>query len=165
MEQKRAYKYRMYPTDEQKQILARTFGCCRFIYNWALRQKTDAFYHEHQRLYYKDLSEALTLLKKHPDYSWLNEVSSVPLQQALRHLEKAFLNFFDGRAQHPTFKKKHTQQSATYLSNAFQWDGSTLTLAKLETPLPIVSPPPFPDGPTPRNVPTPKLLADTSSLS
>src|SRR5260221_10403589 len=48
----------MYPTDEQKQMLARTFGCCRFIYNWALRQKTDAFYHEHRRLYYKDLSEA-----------------------------------------------------------------------------------------------------------
>ncbi|HVB75727.1 MAG TPA: helix-turn-helix domain-containing protein, partial [Ktedonobacteraceae bacterium] len=81
MAQKRAYKYRFYPTDEQKQILARTFGCVRFVSNWTLRQKTDAFYHEQQRLYYKDLSEALTLLKQQADYSWLSQVSSVPLQQ------------------------------------------------------------------------------------
>ena len=59
MEQKRAYKYRCYPTDEQKQILARTFGCARFVYNWALRQKTDAIYQENKHLYYKDLSECL----------------------------------------------------------------------------------------------------------
>ncbi len=165
MEQKRAYKYRMYPTDEQKTILARTFGCCRFIYNWALRQKTDAFYHEQQRLYYKDLSEALTQLKKHPDYSWLNEVSSVPVQQALRHLDKAFLNFFEGRAQYPTFKKKRTQQSATYLSNAFQWDGSTLTLAKMETPLAIVWSRPLPDGAKPSSVTITKDSADRYYVS
>ena len=120
MKQKRAYKYRIYPTDEQKRLLARTFGCCRFIYNWALRQKTDAFYNEQRRLYYKDLSEALTQLKKQPEYCWLNEVSSVPLQQALRHLDKAFLNFFEGRAEYPTFKKRHNQQSATYTDNAFR---------------------------------------------
>src|SRR5260221_14163293 len=165
MEQKRAYKYRMYPTDEKKTILARTFGCCRFIYNWALRQKTDAFYHEQQRLYYKDLSEALTQLKKHPDYSWLNEVSSVPVKQALRHLDKAFLNFFEGRAQYPTFKKKRTQQSATYLSNAFQWDGSPLTLAKMETPLAIVWSRPLPDGAKPSSVTITKDSADRYYVS
>jgi len=113
MEQKRAYKYRVYPTGEQKHILACTFGCARFVSNWALRQKTDAFYQENKRLSYKDLSEALTCLKQHTDYSWLSEVSSVPLQQALRHLEKAFLNFFEGRAKYPTFKKKRHRQSAT----------------------------------------------------
>src|SRR4249919_3740682 len=111
MEQKRAYKYRIYPTDEQKHVLARTFGCARFVYNWALRQKTDAFYHEQQRLYYKDLSEALTRLKQQTAYSWLSEVSSVPLQQALRHLEKAFLHFFEGSAKYPTSKKKRNRQS------------------------------------------------------
>ena len=63
MEQKRAYKYRIYPTDEQKYILARTFGCVRYVYNWSLRQKTDAYYKEQKRLYYKDLSEMLTSLK------------------------------------------------------------------------------------------------------
>src|SRR6266487_7002144 len=96
MKQKRAYKYRFYPTDEQKQVLARTFGCARFVYNWALRQKTDAFYQDKQRLSYKDLSESLTLLKQQHTYRWLSEVSSVLLQQALRHLEKAFLHFFEG---------------------------------------------------------------------
>src|SRR5579864_8370737 len=131
MEQKRAYKYRISPTDEQKKILARTFGCCRFVYNWASRQKTDAFYDEQQRLSYKDTSLALTQLKKQPEYSWLSEVSSVPLQQSLRHLEKAFVNFFEGRAQYPTFKKKRNAQSATYATKAFTWDEKVLTLAKM----------------------------------
>src|SRR3989441_9827091 len=152
MKQKRAYKYRIYPTDEQQRMLARAFGCCRFVYNWALRQKTDAFYNEQQRLYYKDLSEALTQLKKQPDYSWLNEVSSVPLQQALRHLDKAFLNFFEGRAAYPMFKKKRNQQSAIYTCNAFKWDGHTLTLAKMDEPLTIVWSRPLPDGATPSSV-------------
>src|SRR5579859_1294864 len=98
MQQKRAYKYRFYPTAEQKHVLARTFGCARFVYNWALRLKTDAFYQENKRLSYQDLSESLTDLKRTDAYSWLSEVSSVPLQQALRHLEQAFLNFFEGRA-------------------------------------------------------------------
>jgi putative transposase len=146
MEQKRAYKYRVYPTDEQKHILARTFGCARFVYNWALRQKTDAYYNEQHRLYYKDLSEALTLLKQQDAYSWLSEVSSVPLQQALRHLEKAFLHFFEGQAKYPTFKKKRNRQSATYTSNAFKWDGTYLTLAKMTEPLDIHWSRPLPGG-------------------
>jgi putative transposase len=71
MEQKRAYKFRWYPTDEQKQTLARTFGCCRYVYNWALRKKTDAYYKDNQRLYYKDLSALLPLLKKQEETAWL----------------------------------------------------------------------------------------------
>src|ERR671925_343467 len=111
MNQKRSFKYRVYHTPEKQHILARTFGCCRFIYNWALRQKTDTYYNEQQRLYYKDLSERLTELKKQVDYDWLSEVSSVPLQQALRHLDKAFINFFEGRTPYPTFHKKRNKQS------------------------------------------------------
>jgi putative transposase len=137
MKQKRAYKYRIFPTDEQKHILARTFGSCRFVYNWALRQKTDTFYKEHKRLYYKDLSTLLTDLKKQEQYAWLSEVSSVPLQQSLRHLDKAFLNFFEGRSEYPTFKKKRHQQSATYTNNAFLWRDGQITLAKMNEPLAI----------------------------
>src|SRR3989442_10952536 len=114
MEQKRAYKCRFYPTDEQKKILAHTFGCTRFVYNWALRKKTDAYYKDGKRLSSKDLSALLTELKKQEGFSWLSHVSSVPLQQALRHLDKAFINFFEGRAKYPTFKKKKNRQSATY---------------------------------------------------
>src|SRR5258706_1163738 len=111
MNQKKAYKYRFYPSDEQKRILAHTFGCCRYVYNWALRQRTDAYYQHGERLSYEDTAQRLVLLKKEEETVWLNEVSSVPLQQALRHLDRAFRNFFEGRADYPTFKKKRHQQS------------------------------------------------------
>src|SRR5712691_4691394 len=106
MKQKRAYKYRFYPTEGQKHILAGTFGCCRYVYNWGLRNKTDAYYQDGERLYYKDLSAALTELKKQEETQWLSDVSAVPLQQALRHLDRAFINFFEGRGKYPKFKKK-----------------------------------------------------------
>jgi len=137
MKQKKAYTYRIYPTDEQASILARTFGCCRFVYNWALRQRSAAFFQHGERLYYHQLAVMLTDLKKQEASAWLSEVSSVPLQQALRHLDSAFRNFLEGRAEYPTFKKKHGVQSATYASNAFTWDGANLTLAKMDTPLDI----------------------------
>jgi putative transposase len=165
MKQKRAYKYRCYPTEEQKHVLARTFGCARFVYNWALRHKTDAYYQEQRRLSYKGLSEALTLLKQQDDYNWLSEVSSVPLQQALRHLEKAFLNFFEGRAKYPTFKKKRNRQSATYTSNAFRWDGTSLTLAKMIDPLDIQWSRPLPDGTKPSSITITKDCADRYFIS
>jgi putative transposase len=152
MEQKKAYKYRFYPSDEQKRILARTFGCCRYVYNWALRHRTDAYYQHGERLYYEGTAQRLVLLKKQEETIWLNDVSSVPLQQALRHLDKAFRNFFEGRADYPTLKKKRNQQSATYASNAFTWDGHTLTLAKMDVPLSIVWHRPLPDGCKPRSV-------------
>ena len=137
MQQKKAYKYRMYATEEQANILARTFGCCRFVYNWALRQRTDAFFQRGERLYYNQLAVMLTELKKQEEAAWLAFVSSVPLQQSLRHLDTAFRNFFEGRAEYPTFHKKHAVQSATYAANAFTWDGKQLTLAKMHTPLDI----------------------------
>ncbi len=97
MQQKRAYNYRFYPTEEQKRILAHTFGCCRYVYNWALRKRTDAYYKDGVRLYYKDLSALLPELKQQEETIWLADVASVPLQQSLRHLDRAFLNFFEGR--------------------------------------------------------------------
>jgi len=103
--QKKAYKYRFYPTPEQAVMLARTFGCCRVVYNWGLRERSDAYSQRGERLSYDDLSARLTTLKKQEAYTWLTEVSSVPLQQTLRHLDRAFLNFFEGRAKYPTVKK------------------------------------------------------------
>ncbi len=132
---KRAYKFRFYPTNEQRIILAQTFGCCRFVYNWGLSTRKTAYFQHGQSLYYDDLAAILPDLKK--QYPWLADVSSVPLQQALRHLDRAFVNFFEGRAEYPTFKKKQNDQSATYASNAFTWDGTILTLAKMDGPLNI----------------------------
>mgnify|MGYP001412628913 CR=1 FL=1 len=165
MKQKRAYKYRFYPTEEQKRILARTFGCCRYVYNWGLRLRTDAYYKEGQRLYCNDLSAALTQLKKQENTIWLSEVSSVPLQQALRHLDRAFINFFEGRGKYPAFKKKRNQQSATYANTAFQWNDKQLTLAKMTEPLALRWSRPLPKGCRPSTVTVSKDAADRYFVS
>jgi putative transposase len=147
---KRAYKYRFYPTAEQKKNLAQTFGCCRFVYNWGLSTRKTAYFQHGQSLYYNDLAAMLPALKQqHP---WLAEVSSVPLQQALRHLDRAFVNFFEHRADYPTFKKKRHDQSATYASNAISWDGKALTLAKMDAPLDIRFHRPLPKDTKPSSI-------------
>lgn len=130
METKRAYKFRFYPTPEQELNLAKTFGCARFAYNYMLRQRTDAWFQRQEKVGYHETSAMLTALKKQPEFAWLNEVSSVPVQQSLRHLQTAFGNFFARRNKYPTFKKKDGAQSAEYTTSAFKWDGKTLSIAK-----------------------------------
>jgi putative transposase len=137
VEVKRAYRFRFYPTPEQEMILAKTFGCARFAYNYMLRLRTDAWFKEQKRVGYHETSALLTKLKNTPEYAWLNEVSSVPVQQALRHLQTAFNNFFAKRAAYPTFKRKDGPQSAEYTISAFKWDGRALKLAKMDAPLAI----------------------------
>jgi putative transposase len=132
---KRAYKYRFYPTEEQRIILAQTFGCVRFVYNWGLHTRSTAYNERGEKLSYNGLAAMLPDLKK--QYLWLGDVSSVPLQQSLRHLDRAFKNFFEGRAKYPSVKKKQHSQSASYAANAFKWDGAALTLAKMHAPLDI----------------------------
>lgn len=111
-------------------ILAKTFGCARFAYNYMLRQRTDAWFQRQEKVGYHETSAMLTALKKQPEFAWLNEVSSVPVQQSLRHLQTAFGNFFARRNKYPTFKKKDGAQSAEYTTSAFKWDGKTLSIAK-----------------------------------
>ncbi len=120
MDIKRAYRFRFYPTPAQEQTLARTFGCVRFAYNHMLRLRTDAWFKEQKRVGYHETSALLTELKKTPEHAWLNEVSSVPVQQALRHLQTAFANFFAKRAGYPAFKRKDGSQSAEYTTSAFK---------------------------------------------
>jgi putative transposase len=152
MEQKKAYKYRFNPTEEQKRLLAQTFGCVRYVYNWALRTRTDLYYQHGERWYYAQMSTALTALKMQDDHKWLNNVSSVPTQQALRHLDKAFLNFFEGRAAYPAFRKKRNDQAAEYTRSAFKWDGTSLTFAKMSEPLDIHWSRSLPEGAKPTTV-------------
>ncbi len=149
---KRAYKYRFYPTPDQTHNLACTFGCTRFVYNWALNRHKRAYFDHGLKLSTKDVSAAITALKKEEGTAWLKEVSSVPLQQALRHLDAAYTNFFEGRADYPTFKKKHGEQSASYTNNAFTLHGSKLTLAKHTEPLALVWSRPLPDGAKPSSI-------------
>lgn len=152
MDIKRAYRFRFYPTPEQELILARTFGCARFAYNHMLRLRTDAWFQRQERVGYHETSAALTKLKREPEFAWLNEVSSVPVQQALRHLQTAFANFFAKRARYPSFKRKDGPQSAEYTTSAFKWDGKALKLAKMDAPLTVRWSRSLPKGATPTTV-------------
>lgn len=133
----RAYKYRIYPTSEQVELLERTFGCVRFVYNSILRWRTDAYYSEQAKVNYNAASSRLTELKKDPELYWLNDVSSVPLQQAIRNQQTAFKNFFEGRAKYPTFKKKRSKQSAQMTKAAFKCVDGKLYMAKSKQPLDV----------------------------
>jgi len=133
----RAYRYRFYPTPEQEQLLRRTLGCVRLVYNLALHTRTEGWYERQERIDYKQTSAMLTDWKKQEDLQFLNEVSCVPLQQGLRNLQKAFTNFWAGRAKYPNFKKKRNGGSAEFTRSAFKWKDGQLWLAKCREPLPI----------------------------
>jgi putative transposase len=136
MKQK-AFKYRFYPTPEQETLLRRTIGCTRLVYNRALSERTQAWYERQERVGYVETSAMLTDWKKEDDLQFLNEVSSVPLQQGLRHLQGAFSNFFAGRAQYPNFKKKRNGGSAAFTKAAFKLKDGQVFLAKSTEALPI----------------------------
>ncbi|CAM5699153.1 RNA-guided endonuclease InsQ/TnpB family protein [Streptomyces canus] len=150
---KRAFRYRFYPTGEQAAELSRTFGCVRLVYNKALEERTRAWYGEQRRISYVQSSAALTEWKKTGDLAFLTEVSSVPLQQALRHLQTAFGNFFAKRAKYPRYKsRKKSRASAEYTRSAFTWREGRLTLAKMTQPLDIRWSRPLPEGAEPTTV-------------
>ena len=143
---KRAYKFRFYPTEEQASVLGRTMGCARRVWNWALDERTRAWRTDGTSLGYHEMSSRLTALKKQPEMSFLAEVSSVPLQQALRHQQTAFSNFFAKRARYPRFKSRRGRQSIEYTTSAFRWRDGRLHLAKMSDPLSIRMSRPVPDG-------------------
>jgi putative transposase len=149
---KRAFRYRFYPTDVQAAQLLRTFGCVRKVYNTALEARAEAWSRQ-ERLNYYQTSAMLTEWKKTEGLAYLGEVSSVPLQQALRHLQTAFGNFFAKRARFPRYKsKRKSRASAEYTSSAFRFRDGRLTLAKMAEPLDIVWSRPLPDGSVPTTV-------------
>lgn len=158
---KRAFKYRFYPTEEQRQELSRTFGCVRKVYNLALDARTRAWFTEQRRVNYNETSAMLTSWKKTQELAFLSEVSSVPLQQTLRHLQGAFTAFFDKRANYPRFKsRKKPRASAEYTKSAFKWRDGNLTLAKMAEPLNVVWSRPLPEGAEPSTVTVSRDSAD-----
>ncbi|MFM9705661.1 RNA-guided endonuclease InsQ/TnpB family protein [Streptomyces galilaeus] len=149
---KRAFRYRFYPSDAQAGELSRTFGCVRKVYNLALAARTEAWSRQ-ERVNYNQTSAMLTAWKKTGELAYLNDVSSVPLQQALRHLQVAFTNFFAKRAKYPRFKsRKKSRKSAEYTTSAFRFRDGRLTLAKMAEPLDIVWSRPLPQGAAPSTV-------------
>ncbi|MFJ8027064.1 RNA-guided endonuclease InsQ/TnpB family protein [Streptomyces sp. NPDC096311] len=149
---KRAFKYRFRPTDAQAAELSRTFGCVRKVYNMALAARTEAWTRQ-ERVNYNATSALLTAWKKTEELSFLNDVSSVPLQQCLRHLQVAFTSFFGKRAKYPRFKsRKKSRRSAEYTTSGFRFRDGKLTLAKMAEPLDIVWSRPLPEGSKPSTV-------------
>ncbi|MGA5823127.1 RNA-guided endonuclease InsQ/TnpB family protein [Kitasatospora sp. NPDC094028] len=150
---RRAFKFRFYPTDAQAAELSRTFGCVRLVYNKALAARSEAWAMHRERVNYNATSAMLTEWKRTEELAFLSEVSSVPLQQSLRHLQGAFSNFWQKRANYPRFKsKKKPCDSAEYTTSAFRYRNGRLTLAKMAQPLGIVWSRPLPEGVSPSTV-------------
>jgi putative transposase len=130
-----AYKCRAYPTTEQASVLNRTFGCVRVVWNRTLAWRQDRYRGEQANTSYTQASGYLAVLKATQELGWLNEVSSVPLQQAIRHQQAAFTGFFAGRARYPRYKSRNGRQCAEYTRSGFRYVDGQLFLAKMGTPL------------------------------
>ena len=135
MNTKRAYKERFYPTTEQAQLLARSFGCARFVYNDTLRFRTDAYYKDGTNIFHSKAEKRLVSLKA--EFPFLKDVSSVILQQTLRDQQEAFKNFWAGKAKYPKFKKRNARQSIRLTKAAFSVKEGQLFIAKSKEPLNI----------------------------
>ena len=138
--------------DRARKPLAPDHGGARLVYNKALAASTEALYERQERVGYSQTSSILTSWKQESDLEFLNEVSCVPLQQGLRHLQTAFTNFFSGRAKYPNFKKKHNGGSAEFTKSAFRWRDGQVFLAKCAEALPIKWSRKIPDGCNPSTI-------------
>ncbi len=129
-----AYKFRLYPNEEQQTLFSKYFGCNRVVWNKALALREE-YYKQHKNdsgkkgLNYYDTARFLTSLKKKEEYKWLREVNSQSLQQSLIDLNSAFKNFFKGIAKYPNYKKKGKKQSFR-VPQFFNFDDNVLYLPK-----------------------------------
>ena len=110
----KANKYRIHPNTEQMEKLSIQFGCARFVYNDALAKKRDFWNSGAYNISRFELQAMLKTMKQDLDTVWLKKAHSQVLQSALLNLDKAFTNFFQGRAKFPRFKKKNQKQSIQY---------------------------------------------------
>src|ERR1035437_5702805 len=104
----KAYKYRIYPTEDQKELMSKIFGCVRFVYNLGLETKIQAYAAARVNIDCFTLNKQITDLKK--DVTWLADVPAQSLQASMANLDNAYTNFFRGR-EFPKFKNKHVKQS------------------------------------------------------
>ena len=130
-----AYKCRAYPDTEQVSVLNRTFGCVRVVWNRTLAWRHARYHGEQTRTDFAQANAYLTAMKASDGLDRLNEVSSVPLQQAIRHQQVAFGNFFAGRARYPRYKSRNGRQSAEFTRSGFRYRDGRLFLAKMSMPL------------------------------
>lgn len=103
----KSYKYRLCPTGEQKVFFEKSFGCARYVYNWALDKKIKAYEEDKTSLSAYDLIKELPILKKDGKHEWLSEVNAASLQQSISNMDSAYKNFFKTKKGFPKFKSKH----------------------------------------------------------
>ena len=129
----KAYKYKLIPNEEQMETLSKYFGCVRFVYNWGLNRKIDTHKENGKSIGYVNLAKELTLLKQQKEFEWLNECSTVSLQQSLRNLDAAFSKFFKKNAKYPKFKsKKYSRDSVKFMQHVnFDFRDWTVKLPKI----------------------------------
>lgn len=104
----KAYKFRIYPNKQQEELINKTFGCCRFVYNKYLAKRIELYENNQETYSYKQCSSDLTNLKK--ELVWLKEVDSTSLQSSLKDLETAYKKFFKEKSGFPKFKSKKTNR-------------------------------------------------------
>lgn len=124
----KAYKYRIYPTSEQETLLAKSFGCARWFWNYALNLCQETYKNTGKGWSRGYIQGLLPALKK--EYEWLKDPYSQCLQVVALNLSTAYKNFFDKRARLPRFKSKHSRQSIGYPQNV-KFDGDYINLPKI----------------------------------
>ena len=121
----KSYRYRLCPTASQREFFEKSFGCARYVYNWALNMRIEAYQQRKERLSYADLCKMLTHLKKEEDKLWLNEVTTECLQQSIRNMDSAFTRFFREKKGFPKFKSKKDSRKSYKAINSVQIDFDT----------------------------------------
>jgi len=111
---RKAFKFRLYPNEEQQAALAVQFGHARFVYNRFLQVRRDHYQTKGEGISYQGTTGLLTELKRSVNFEWLREADSQVLQQSLKDLDRAFRNFFEGRARYPRFKSRRAKQAIRY---------------------------------------------------
>lgn len=114
MKRLKAYKYRIYPNKQQQELLSKHFGCCRYIYNYALAKKIEHYTKEKKTLSRFEIQKDLVSMKNTPETEWLREVNSQSLQASLVNLDQAYTRFFREKSGFPKFKSKHNKQSCQF---------------------------------------------------
>ena len=119
----KSYKFKIAPDNEQKELLAKHFGACRFVFNRYLNSRKETYLEEKKSLNYYDNANDLTVLKKDEQFVWLKEINSQSLQSSLRNLDAAYNKFFRKQTKFPRFKSKFDKQSFTIPQSVYIEDG------------------------------------------
>lgn len=125
----KSYKYRIYPNKKQQEIIAKTFGCCRFVYNKYLAIRTEMYKEDKKTFSYVQCSKDLKNLKS--DLDWLREVDSTALQSSLKDLDSAYQKFFKEHTGYPKFKSKKTHKFSYKSKGNIQYCDKHIKLPKL----------------------------------